>query len=39
LVHLRVAGSESDGGVEDEAAGWEVDVVCAGEDEASGSGR
>jgi hypothetical protein len=39
LVHLRVAGSESDGGVEDEAAGWEADVVCAGEDEASGSGR
>ena len=37
LVHLRGAGSESDGGVEDEAAGWEV--VCAGEDEASGSGR
>ena len=35
LVHLRGAGSESDGGVEDEAAGWEV----AGEDEASGSGR
>ena len=29
LVHLRVACSESDG-VEDEAAGWEVDVCRRG---------